>query len=418
MKVIKPKFIAPVLVLAISAIAGGLLIITAPEAERRVPPPVIPTVEVMPLRAQDHMVTLASRGTVSPRTKSTLIAEVAGRVTGVSPDFRPGGFFEAGDVLLTLDARDYENTVTMMRSELAQTRLALEEERARVEQAHVDWKRFGESGSPSGLVLRKPQLASKQAAVDAAMAKLRQAELELERTRVTAPYAGRILEKSVDIGQYVTPGALLASLYAIDYVEVRLPLTDEQIAFVDLPETYRGASRPERGGAVPPGEGRGDMPESPPEPATGPPVTVSARIGGKDYQWTGNVVRVEGSIDIQTRQVFVVAKIDDPYAPRGGRPPLKVGTFVKAEIQGRVLTGIFVIPMVAVHSGDRVWLVDENEKLEQRQVEVLWRNAGQVIIGEGLDEGELLVLTPLPYGISGTTVGFASEGGGEDSQPQ
>jgi len=266
----------------------------------------------------------------------------------------------------------------------------------------------------------KPQLASKQATVDAAMAKLRQAELERERTRITAPYAGRILEKSVDIGQYVTPGALLASLYAIDYVEVRLPLTDEQLAFVDLPETYRSESRPERTHAIrireSPGESTEETPEPLPEPAIGPSVTVSAKVAGKEYQWTGNIVRVEGSIDIQTRQSFVVARIDDPYAPRGGRPPLKVGTFVKAEIRGKVLTGVFVVPAVAAHSGDRVWLVDKEQKLEQRQVEVLWQNAGEIIIGEGLRAGELLVLTPLPYGIDGTAVRIASENGGEEGE--
>ncbi|MBT8419741.1 MAG: efflux RND transporter periplasmic adaptor subunit [Gammaproteobacteria bacterium] len=398
------KLIAPVLVLAISAIAGGLLIATAPEAERHVSPPKIPTVEVMPLRSGNYTVTITTQGTVSPRTQSTLIPEVVGRITSVSANFRPGGFFEAEDVLLTIDARDYENTVTMMRAELAQARLALDEEKARVEQARTDWKRLGGSTKPSDLVLRKPQLASKQAAVAAARARLRQAELDLERTHIKAPYAGRILEKAVDIGQYVSSGTVLATVYAVDYVEIRLPLTDEQTSFIDLPEDYRRLSPPD---ASSPAPGEAALETTIPAEPTGPMVTISARIGREHHRWTGTIVRTEGAVDIQSRQLFVVAQIDDPYAHRPDRPPLKVGRFVKAKIQGRELQGIFVTPPVAVRSGDEVWLVDENQHLERRRVEVIWRDTENVVIGDGLHEGESLVLTPLPYGVNGTRVRIA-----------
>nr|VFK17531.1 MAG: RND family efflux transporter, MFP subunit [Candidatus Kentron sp. LPFa]VFK35678.1 MAG: RND family efflux transporter, MFP subunit [Candidatus Kentron sp. LPFa] len=391
------KFIAPLIVLAISAVIGWALIATAPEAKRKAPPPQTPTVEVTPLRSQDYTVTITTRGTVSPRTQSTLVAEVSGRITTVSPNFRAGSFFEAGDILLAIDPRDYENAVTIMRAELAQARFTLKEEEARVNQARIDWKRLGGDKRPSDLVLRKPQLASRKASVAAAQARLRQTELDLERTRIKAPYAGRILEKLVDVGQHVSAGATLASLYAVDYVEIRLPLTDEQLAFVDLPETYR-EQEPAPASALPRSEKK-----------SGPSVTVSFRLGRNDYHWEGNIVRTEGAIDTKSRQLFVVAQIDDPYARRGNRPPLKVGRFVKAEIQGRALRGVFVIPSVAVRGGDEVWLVDKDTRLERRSVEVLWRDREQVVIGKGLRDGESLVVTTLPYGVSGAIVDIADD---------
>nr|VFK39922.1 MAG: RND family efflux transporter, MFP subunit [Candidatus Kentron sp. SD]VFK45553.1 MAG: RND family efflux transporter, MFP subunit [Candidatus Kentron sp. SD]VFK79850.1 MAG: RND family efflux transporter, MFP subunit [Candidatus Kentron sp. SD] len=394
----RARFIAPLAVLAISAIIGGILIATAPEAERRVPAPLLPTVEVMPLRSQDYTVTITTRGTVSPRTQSTLVAEVSGRITTVSPNFRAGGFFETGDVLLTIDPRDYENTVTIMRAELAQARFGLKEEEARANQARIDWKRLGDNGKPGDLVLRKPQLASKQASVAAAEAQLRQAELNLERTRIMAPYAGRILEKSVDVGQHVSPGTVLASLYAVDYVEIRLPLTDEQLAFVDLPETYRNESSP-------------TLSSTSPQQKPGPLVTVSIRLGGNEHRWVGNIIRAEGAIDTKSRQLFVVAQIDDPYAREGKRPPLKVGRFVEAKIQGRTLRGVFVLPSIAVRIDDEIWLVDKDKRLARRPVEVLWRNEGHVVIGKGPRDGESLVVTSLPYGVSGTVVNIANGDG-------
>nr|VFK23276.1 MAG: RND family efflux transporter, MFP subunit [Candidatus Kentron sp. MB]VFK28402.1 MAG: RND family efflux transporter, MFP subunit [Candidatus Kentron sp. MB]VFK74238.1 MAG: RND family efflux transporter, MFP subunit [Candidatus Kentron sp. MB] len=391
------KLLTPLIVLVVSAVIGWRLIATAPEANRRTPEPLVPTVEVTPLRSQDYTVMIASRGTVSPQTQSTLVAEVSGRIITVSPQFRAGGFFEKNDVLLTIDPRDYENTVTIMRAELTQARSTLKEEEARASRARADWKRLGGADRPGDLVLRKPQLATQQATVTAAKARLRQAELDLERTRILAPYAGRILEKLVDVGQHVSPGAMLAALYAVDYAEIRLPLTDEQLVFLTLPEEYREPA--------PSASTRHDSQEK------GPVVTVSIRIGGHDYHWTGVIVRSEGAIDTETRQLFVVAQIENPYARRDNRPPLKVGRFVKAKIRGRTLRGVFVVPARAVRVGNEVWLVDGEKRLERRRVEVLWREAKHVVIGEGLREEESLVVTPLPYGISGTVVKVVAPNG-------
>lgn len=395
------KILLPLVVLGGSVAAAVALIVTGPQAERRPPPPVIPLVEVQTVEATTYQIEVESRGTVSPRTQSTLVPEVSGLIVEVAPSFRNGGFFERGDPLLFIDSRDYENAVTVARAELAQARLSLIEEEAEADQALRDWQRLSERGEEApALVAREPQLASARAAVAAAGARLRQAEIDLERTRIRAPYAGRVLEKSADVGQYVTSGTVLATIYAVDYVEIRLPLTDEQQSVLRLPEDYR---------------------DDEDHAANGLPVTLYAQIGRQLHEWTGRVVRTEGAIDTRSRQLFVVAQVDDPYARQEGRPPLKVGQFVEARIPGRHLEGVFVLPRGATTGEDEVFVVTTDKRLQRRPVDVIWRDADHVVIAGGLEAGERISLTPLPFAADGVRVrvqGEQSEGRAADSMPR
>jgi RND family efflux transporter MFP subunit len=221
--------------------------------------------------------------------------------------------------------------------------------------------------------------------VASAEARLTQARLGLERTKIVAPYAGRVLERNVDIGQYVSPGTVLVRIYAVDYVEVRLPLTNRQLEFVDIPEVYRGNN---------PADRRADL-----------PVRLSARIGSRIHTWDGRVVRAEGSIDTQSRQLFVIAQVDDPYGKGpAGRPPLKVGQFVEAEIEGRTVDDVVVIPRSALRAGGEVLLVNDENRLETRAIEVLWTDEQNAVAGSGLAPGERLVLTPLGGAMDGIEV--------------
>jgi len=375
----------PILVLAIASALAFVTVSNRQPAERRSPPSNLTEVDVTTLEPQSYSVRAKTRGTVRPRTESTLIPEVSGRVLSLSPNIREGEFFEAGDLLLEIDPRDYHTEVTVARATLAQTQMSLAEEDARARQARRDWQRLGEKGEPDSLVLREPQLAGARAAVASAEARLAQAALNLERTRITAPYAGRVLERNVDVGQYVTPGNVLVRVYAVDYVEIRLPLTNRQLEFVDVPEIYRG-----------------DDPETHPP---GPVVTLRARIGSKTHEWSGRIVRAEGSIDTRSRQLFVVAQVDDPYGKGPpGRPPLKVGQFVEAEIEGRTLENVFVVPRAAVRTGGEVLLLDSDNRIESKAVNVLWASTSDVVIGAGLQAGNRLVLTPLGSAAEGLEV--------------
>jgi len=198
-----------------------------------------------------------------------------------------------------------------------------------------------------------------------------------------------VLKKSVDLGQVVSPGAALASIFAVDYVEVRLPLNSRQLQYVELPEQYRD-------GAL----------SSQNQPA----VSLEATLGTRTYRWSGRVVRVEGAIDSSTRQLYVVAQIEDPYGRNpDANPPLKIGQFVQARIDGVQLHDVYVLPRGAVRQDDRVLVIEEG-RLQPRRVRRVWHDSDYVVVDEGLQPGDILSLTPLGTGAEGTLVKATVDG--------
>ena len=382
------RFLLPPLVLLGGIGIAASLIATGPKTERQRPRAALPTVEVITLQQQDYQVRVESRGTLMPRTSSSLVPEVAGRIIAVADNFRNGGFFAAGDQLLQIDPRNYENAVTIARSELAQTQLTLAEEQAHAVQARRNWEKLQLDGEPTPLTLRTPQLENAQAALAAANARLRQAEIELERTRIIAPYAGRILTKKVDLGQYVSPGTALADIYASDAVEIRLPINSEEQRFLYLPENYLDQQKTENSGA---------------------PVLFSSRTGDQQHQWQGRLVRTEGSIDTRSRQLFVIGQIDNPYLRQEGRPALKIGQFLEAQIFGKQLKDVYVLPRQAVRGTNTVHLIDNDNRLQRRHLEIIWRDAKHLIASGPLQAGERLSLTALPFAADGIQVQIAGE---------
>ena len=384
------KILLPLSVLLISGGIAYYAIANKPEVKRKPPTTSTPTVEVVTIEKQNYTVTLRTQGSVRPHTETTLVAQVSGEITHVSPDFSSGSFFNKGDLLLRIDPRDYETAVTLAESSLAQARLGLSQEQARAAQAQRDWERLGETGKPTDLVLRKPQLQSEKANIAAARAQLEQAKLNLQRTRITAPYDGRLLEKNADLGQFVNPGNVLGKIYAVDFAEVRLPLNNKQLAFVDIPEVFRGKMVDAK--------------------TTGPEVLLKANIGEKTWEWPARIDRSEGAIDTRSRQTFIVVRVDDPYSQLlPGPPPLKVGQFVEAEIKGRVLENVYVIPAAALHAGNQVFLVDAEQRLDKQQLEVVWHDGESVVVNNGLNAGDRLVLTPISSKLAGSKVIIAGE---------
>ncbi|HMB15923.1 MAG TPA: efflux RND transporter periplasmic adaptor subunit [Pelovirga sp.] len=388
------RFLLPLLILSGGIAISAALIASGPEATRQRPRTPPPAVEVITVEPQSYQVQVASRGTISARTETTLVAETTGRITQVSDTFYNGGFFEKGDLLLQVDDRDYQNAVVIARAEVAQRQLALTEEQARSDQAQRDWEQFQHLTAPPPLVARTPQLQNAVAALEAAKARLRQAELNLERTRILAPYAGRILAKEVDIGQYITTGTRLARIYASDALEVRLPLSDEQLSYLTLPEEFR---------------------DRPAVPATRQAaVTFSIRIGSEIYTWSGRLVRTEGSIDINSRQLFVVARVDNPYQQKGNRPQLKIGQFVEARISASRLEEVYRIPRQAIHGERTVHIITPENRLERRELNILWRDTNYLVASGPLRSGEQIALTRLPFAADGIIVRIINNNDQED----
>ena len=368
--------------LGVAGLAALTMVLNRPPVE--VQPLVItpPGVRVEVVTLRDVPLSVTSQGTVRPRTESQLVSEIAGRVTWVASAFAEGGFFELNDVLVKIDPFDYQQAIVSARSQLAQARLRLAQEEAEADVAVREWDALGR-GDPRALTLREPQLEEARASLAGAEAGVERAERDLERADIVAPYAGRIRQKDVDIGQFVRVGDVVATIYAVDVAEVRLPLPDDQLAYLDLPLSYRGGA---------------DQPQ--------PRVTLRATFAGTAHEWHGRIVRTEGEIDPVSRMVHAVAEVLDPYAPgpNQGRPPLAVGMYVEAEIAGRVARNIAVVPRAALRGRDRVLVVDAGSRLSFREIDILRATTDAIYVQHGLAAGELVVVSPLDAPTEGMQV--------------
>ncbi len=383
------QILLPLIVLGGAGYYFYYLVTTKPEPQERGFQTPTPEVDVKTLTKESYEVRLESQGTVRARTRSTLIPEVRGRVVSISNQFREGAFFETGDVLLQIDPTDYKGELVVADSSLAQAQLKLEEEKARSDQALKDWERLNPGERPNSLVLREPQLREAEANVASSQARLDMATRNLERTTIRAPYAGRVLSKNVDVGQYVSPGNQLAGIYAVDFAEVRLPLTATQYKLLDLPNIYRGED---------------------PGLSEGPKVLLESTQAGDVNRWKGQIVLAEGAIDPSTRQLFVVAQVANPYGRTAdGRPPLKVGAFVKAIIDGNSIEDVFVIARKLLRENTYVLVVDSDDYLLRKKVHIVWENDEVIVVDSGLDEGDRLCLTYVPFALEGWQVKVMSE---------
>ena len=376
------QVVLPLAVLGGAGFAAVTMIRARPPVEIQAPVVTPPGVRVEEVTLRDVPLSVTSQGTVRPRTESQLVTEIAGRVTWVAPSFAGGGFFELGDVLVKIDPFDYQQAVVSARSQLAQARLRLAQEEAEAEVAVREWEELGR-GDPRELTLRKPQLEEARASVAGAEANLERAKRDLERAEIGAPYAGRIRQKNVDIGQFVRVGDAVATIYAVDVAEVRLPLPDDQLAYLDLPLSYRGGS---------------DQPR--------PRVTLRATFAGEAHEWQGWIVRTESEIDPVSRMVHAVAEVSDPYTPgpNQSRPPLAVGMYVEAEIAGRTARDVAVVPRAALRGRDRVLVVDAQDRLSFREIDILRATTDTIYVQRGLAEGDLVVVSPLDTPTEGMRV--------------
>ncbi len=373
------KVLLPVAVLVGCVAAAVAVMNNRPEPQTRPQFRSTTSVEATRLKRSSFPVSLRTQGTVTAAREGSLVPQVAGAITSVSPNFVVGGEFSAGEVLLEIDPRDFQIAVTLAEATFAQSKAALAEEQARADQAAADWKRLGRTGKPSDLTLRRPQLAAARASLEAARAQVQRARLDLDRTRITASYDGRIRAKHVDLGQYVNRGTALAEVYATDKMEIRLPLTSGQLGFVDFDK-------------------------APTE------VTLKASAGSELHQWDATIERTEGAVDASSRQLFAIAEVDNPYPVTAGREPLLIGQFVQAEVAGKTLENVFVIPRSALREDREVLIVDQLNTLQTREVSIVWKDAEVAVIDKGLEEGEVISLTALGSVTNGTRVRATIDG--------
>jgi len=379
------NFILCLLILGLSVGTAYYLKSNPPSAQREIPPQPVLQVESLIAKPQSYFVEIESYGTVQARTRSTLTARVSGEIINVSENFRDGSFFEKGDLLLQIDPRDFQTALVNAKANVSRAKATLAQEQAQADQAAKDWQRLGNNGKASDLVLRKPQLSAASAELEWNNAALEKAQLDLSRTEILAPYTGRIIKKNVDLGQYVSTGTDLADIFAIDYVEVRLPLSSNDYAQLDITESYPSANN-----AI----AAQDRPQ----------VEIVSQLSNDSQNYQGYISRSEGVFDSTTRQIRVVAHIDDPYGEQNKTvKPLIIGQFVTAKIKGQELKQVFVIPNRAVYQGSYVFVV-EDQAIKRRDIALAWQDNQMSVIREGLTSGDIIVTTALNDSISGTKV--------------
>jgi multidrug efflux system membrane fusion protein len=383
------KALYPAVLLGAGIAMAFVLVLAKPRASTEIHEPPAPLVRVIPVASADVPMVVRTQGRVEPRAEIDLVAEVAGKVVEVAPTLAAGGFFEEGDLLVRIEPHDYALAVDRAKAEVARAEVRIAMEKAEANVAVREWKDIGEGGAAPALVAREPQLAEAAAGLSAARAMLAQATRDLERTAIRAPFAGRVREEDVDIGQFIARGEKIARIYSTDVAEIRLPLADDDLAFLDLNMAWRDSAKN----------------------APGPEVTVHAEFAGHRWQWKGRIVRTEGQIDPATHVIHAVASVDDPYG-RGSdpaRPPLAAGLFVEADIEGRLASNVITLPRAAMRGESRVLVVDAEDRLRSRKVKVLRREGERVIVSDGLSAGERVCISTLEVATDGMKVRVAEE---------
>ncbi|WP_144392075.1 efflux RND transporter periplasmic adaptor subunit [Pleionea sediminis] len=348
-------FIVTCLILLVAIVIFFNMVSSKPEGRKRGdrPAPSV-AVETRALAPQDYQVWIDSYGTAESLTRTQLVADVSGRVINVSPKIRAGSSFKEGDVLVEIDDRDFRIEVDIAASSVADAEVKYLQELAQAELAEKEWNIRPQGKAAKSLALREPQVAAAKAALDAAKARLAKASLNLERTKVRAPFDGKVLRQSVDIGQVISPSQSIAEIYSTDAIEVRLPVKIADLDHLVVPDA---------------GE----------EMSDGPRVIFEGELGSRTYQWEGEVVRSEGAFDSATRMLYVVARIDEPFQDTQKRPAVRIGQFLRASIEGRNLSNVFVIPRRAV-SQDYFVSIAQEGVLKKRKVFPLWTDATSVVV--------------------------------------
>lgn len=361
-------------ILGITGLGLTLLVLNKRKAKEEEKERVVPAVEVVTVSIEDHRVEIVTQGVVESARETRLAAEVGGRVMEVSPNLKRGGTVEEGERLAQIDPSDYRTALAAAEVALEEAELALEQERAKVEQAKLDWEKLGSGNPVNPLVLRGPYLAAAEARAASAREDAARARRDLERTEIIAPFDAGVRIADVEEGAVVARGTTVAELYTSEELEVRLPLGLEDFGFLKR-------------------DGNGNV--------TGG-VVLRGTIGATGYEWTGTLARVDPEIDRETLSAAVVVRVAETEGSVFPYPP--VGLFVDAELEGKVLDDVAEIPRRALLEGDRVIVVEGEDKIDFRDVEVLRLNKGTVVVGEGLEASDRVVLTRLSMPVVGMEV--------------
>lgn len=375
------KVILPVAILVAAVLAFVVLVRTPERLEVVSAEQAVASVRVAPVHAQSVQLDVHSQGRVQASRRVSLSAAATGPVSWISPSLRAGGYFAADEVILRVDSADYETALERARSALAQ---------AETDARHASEEYQRNSALADRRLISESQLRDLQRQAENSAGRVRdaqgavdQAQLDLRRSEIRAPFATIVESTSIDLGQHVGRGQALAVLLSADEVEVRLPLALNQLSYLDVPLGLRG--------------------ELPAE--LSPPVKISGRLGDSVQQWQGQLVRMEASIDVASNSVQAIVRVDQTTAAI----PLPIGLYVEAAITGKQVDDVIVLPREAVRGNGRVLVVDTENRLWFRDVDILRLENDRVVLSGGLQDGERICLSPIQAIIDGMRVNVVDE---------
>jgi RND family efflux transporter MFP subunit len=364
----KKQIILPIIVLAIG-IAGlvGISALKKPPEEK----PVVDTTPLVSVEAIEYKpmtFSVSSYGVVAAKYDTELVAQVSGEIIYLADKFVKGGFVKKGDILAKIDPSDYEAGLLDSQANVASAKANMVQERANGEVALREWAEITNS-KPTALSLRKPQLAQELAKLKSAEADLLRSHRDLERTVIRAPYDALISSREIGLGAYVTTGSKIGHIYNTDTAEIRLPLADKEMQYLDQKGTHSE-------------------------------VTLMGNFAGSKQQWQGKIVRSEGVVDSKSRMTYLVAEIEDPYGLKTDKNELRFGTYVTANIQGSNAGNVAVIPRHLIVNG-LVAIMDSDNTLRYKPVKIIRQEGANVVISEGLDPGMEVITSALDYPLEG-----------------
>ena len=375
------KIAAPALVIVISIYVVQALAAAKPEPEKKEPTQRLISLYVDEVKTETITPGVQTQGEVKPKTEIDLIARVSGHIISVSDAFAEGAEFYPETTLIKIDDTDYKVAVIRAEAQVSAAQVALERELANAKMKKDTWLQKDGAVKPTDFALNKPQVQDAEAQLRAAKANLTEAKLNVQRTTIKVPFKGRVVNKLIGEGQYISAGTNLGKVFATDVVEVRLPLTDTQLTELDLPMGYMAES------------------------GKGPLVEFTTSMGRSKHKWQGRIVRTNASVDQQTRLIYVIAEVQDPYGKGADfGVPFAVGMFVQANIAGIESKQAMVIPRDALRNADKVYVVDADNKLDIRSVQVISTSATQVLLESGVEVGEKVAISTVPNAAHGMLV--------------
>ena len=375
------KVFLTLLILTLAVVAAAGIIMTRPMPEPVAIAPNVVAIRGIQMEAENIPLTIYAQGVVEPLTASELITQVNGRIAWVSPNFNAGGFFKQGEPLVKLESEDYEARVGL--AEAREVRALAEFEHATFELKRMRALVKDQLVSQAMLENAVRQTRLTEAALKEAQINLDLAERDLDRTELRAPFDAIVRSKAVDLGEFVSMGKPLAQLFAADGFEVRLPVLDTQLAYLNLPSSIEATA--------------------PLNSTNLPSVRLSAQYAGAAASWDAQLVRSESEIDRRSRMVTLVARVSGTRSALSANP-LPVGAFVNAEIEGITLENAFQLPRSALRQDNQVLVVDEESRLRFREVSIARYEQDRILIQSGLKEGDIVNISPIQAVVDGMEV--------------